>query len=135
MSARNETKLTAKQMEAFRLKLPQWVFLRHQDVRASGHPDITSTGLKVTSWIEVKHGAPDFDSTGIQELTMLRLARQGHAWYLIFKEDADGENKCTLIVQPCNLMMLTPDVKLRGFDYAGVALWLEKTHAEVAAHR
>ncbi len=133
---RDESKLKSALMKQLHKDLPSWVHLRHEDVRSSGHPDISTTGIGKTTWLEVKHGTPRFDSTGIQELTMLRLAAQGSAFYLIYLEDGDGENKRTMIVPPKGIK--SPDLGMTtydawflwsGYDHASVTAWLKSHHA------
>lgn len=75
------------------------VILRHEDVRTAGIPDISITFDGRTTWWEAKHATPGITTYGIQELTMLRLAKQGFARYLIWYESAI-ETPCTLIVNP-----------------------------------
>jgi len=125
---RRENELKAALVDCLRHELPTWVHLTHQDVRSSGRPDVTSTGRSRTTWLEVKHGTPDFDSQGIQELTMMRLARAGAARYIIYIEDADGSNKRTLIVHPRDFKTLEPQAFCKGFDHKFVADWLRSFH-------
>lgn len=58
-----------------------------QDVRKCGTPDFTLNGEKRTSWWEVKHATPNFDSQVIQEVTCQRLARTSVCWYIIYAEN------------------------------------------------
>lgn len=99
--SKQEAKLKSNLMIMLRQALPKYVLFRHEDKFTSGIPDISITGFAKTSWFEVKHATPDFDSPGIQELTMLRLAAAGfHARYIIFTEDKNGDFKKTFIIHP-----------------------------------
>jgi len=62
----------------------RFVVIRHEDHLTHGIPDISVTGNKKTVWIEVKFGDPKFESRGIQELTMKRLALAGLAFYVVY---------------------------------------------------
>jgi hypothetical protein len=84
-----EASLKGDLVEKLRKKQPTWVIFRHEDKSTSGIPDISITGRGNTIWIEVKFANPDYKSTGIQELTMLRLASQGKAFYLIYNKPKD----------------------------------------------
>jgi len=54
--------------------------------------------MNKTIWIEVKYADPDFDTKGIQELTMLRLRRAAYtAFYVIYRQT---EEQRTYIVYP-----------------------------------
>ena len=125
---RNESQLKSKLMELIRDGLPGFVAIRHEDVRRAGIPDLSLTGYGKTSWIEIKHGTPDFDSTGIQELTMLRLAAAGYARYLVYIENQDGSNKRTLIVHPKRLKDLEPEAWCLGYNHRWVIDFLKDRH-------
>ena len=64
-----------------------------------GMPDISVTGNGTTTWIEAKFANPKFDSKGIQELTMRRLASTSHAFYVVWRMAKNGEVS-THIVTP-----------------------------------
>jgi len=125
---KNETGLRSRQVDAFKLGLPRYVILRHEDVRTVGMPDMSLTGCSKTSWIEFKHGTPDFTSTGIQELTMLRLDAAGYARYVIWMENADGSAKQTMIVRPRDFKELRPEASCVGFDYKWVVEYFRRRH-------
>jgi hypothetical protein len=122
---RNESKLKSKLMDEFKARLPGFVAIRHEDVRRSGIPDVSLTGCGKD---EVKHGDPDFGSSGVQELTMLRLAAAGFARYVIYLEDKDGDNKRTLIVHPKKLGTLEPECQCVGHDHHWVVEYFRKRH-------
>jgi hypothetical protein len=85
-----EAKLKGKLMEKIHAKHPEWVAFRHEDKSLSGVPDLSITARWKTVWIEVKAANPDFETSGVQDLTMLRLAGQGvPAYYLIYDVAAD----------------------------------------------
>lgn len=94
----DESTLKSALMRQIRDDLPGFVAQRHEDVRTSGIPDISLDGRARGSWWECKYGTPDFQSSGIQELTMLRLAAASYARYIIW-EERDGRKR-TMIVHP-----------------------------------
>jgi len=98
----NEASLKAKLVLRIKERRPSFVTLRHEDVRSSGHPDISVTGEKRTAWIEVKHADPEFKSHGIQELTMQRLEAQGLALYVVYERSADGKRQ-THVFKPSQM--------------------------------
>lgn len=123
---RDESGLRSALMREVKLVLPGFTALRHEDVRTSGIPDLSLTGLKRTTWWEFKHGTPDFDSTDIQELTMLRLAAAGYARYVIWHEKRGI--KRTLVVHPKHLGDLTPEVWCVGFDHRFIVEFMRSAH-------
>jgi hypothetical protein len=124
---KNESGLKSKLMQQIKKDLPGFVALRHEDVRTSGIPDLSMTGLGRTSWYEFKHSAPTFKSSGIQELTMLRLAAAGVAWYVIWEENKHGIKR-TLIVRPKCLTELYPEASCSGFDHKFIVGFMKKVH-------
>ena len=110
--AKREGALKAKLLERVRLRLPKFVAFAHQDVQTAGIADVSLTGNKLTSWWEAKHGTPDFDSPGIQELRCMQLAINGFCCrYIIWHEDKDVQR--TLIVHPSDVHY-RPDWKFVG---------------------
>lgn len=103
---------------AFRVELPD----------RAGIPDIHVAGGGLAAWYEVKHATPTFESTGIQELTCLRLARACYCRYIIYHEDAQGQNKRTLIVHPSEIHSLKPEEEARGFDHQFVVEFIRRKH-------
>jgi hypothetical protein len=128
MPPRQESTLKAKCLKEAQEHLKGFVIFQHQEVRRIGVPDVSITGLSKTSWWEFKHGTPDFDSTGLQELTMLRLAGAGFARYIIYLEDKDGESKRILIVHPKEFKDLIPEASCVGFNHRWVAEYIRKIH-------
>lgn len=123
---RNESSLKSALMEQIKLQLPRFVALRHEDVRTAGIPDLSLTGMGRTSWWEFKHGTPDFDSTGIQELTMLRLAGSGFARYVIWQE-RNGILR-TLVVHPKHVDDLMAEESCIGFDHRFLVGYMKQVH-------
>lgn len=125
---RNESVLKLKLMEQIRKDLPGFVALRHEDVRTSGIPDMSLTGFAKTTWWEFKHAVPTFDSTGIQELTMLRLAAAGYARYVIWEEQRGI--KRTLIVHPRHVgtKPLIHESACVGYDMQWLVAYMRKAH-------
>lgn len=116
-----EHHLKAQLMLAFRTKAMGFLCFRHEDKMTHGIPDISVTGGKHTSWLEVKHANPDFPTKGQQELNMIRLERIGHyARYIIYDENK-GDPR-TLIVKPSKLGEWTSSFEYEhpGFNHAAV---------------
>lgn len=125
--ARHEGILKAACIKA--LKEAGFVVMAHEDVRRSGQPDASVTAGGRTTWLEFKHGDPKFDSTGIQELTMLRLAAGGTAYYIVYLEDTDGGGKRTLIVHPRNFKTLAATQGCPGHNHQLVVDFLSQVHS------
>jgi hypothetical protein len=134
MSKKRESSLKLKLVTALKAWCPEFVLLRHEDYITSGIPDLSVTGNGRTTWWEVKHGTPDFESKGIQELTLKRLARAGYARYIIFKENSDGSNKRIFIVHPDKIgnweVAEEGVVGWLGFDYKTLALHIRSEHQQ-----
>ena len=122
----NESSLKSSWMAQMKSDAPGFVAIRHEDVRTSGIPDASITGCGRTTWWEAKYGTPDFQSTGIQELTMLRLSAAGYARYVIW-EERKGVRR-TLIVHPKHLADLTPESWCVGFDMKWLVNEVRKAH-------
>ena len=126
---KREGELKEKLAEKVRFILPHALFFLHQDIRNVGIPDATLTFAQRTSWWECKHGTPKFKSHGRQELTMLRLAKNGyHARYIVWHEESDGTNKRTLIVHPKNIGTLEFETSCLGFDAEFVVDYMRQVH-------
>jgi len=125
---RRESHLKARCIEEVKKELPKFVVFSHQEFARHGVPDNSITGRGKTTWWEFKHGTPHFDSTGIQELTMLRLAGAGFARYVIFLEDAGGLSKRILIVHPKDLRDLHPEASCVGHNYKFVVDYIKQVH-------
>ncbi len=97
----NEQTLKSAFVKEIRDTLKNCVIFRHEDKFYSGVPDISITLNKRTLWIEAKFANPKFQSKGIQELTMLRLAKAGLALYLVWQYDTD--EKRTYLVHPSDI--------------------------------
>lgn len=129
--AKEETELKSALMSMIRTELPNYVALRHEDVRTSGIPDISITAFGRTSWWEVKHATPKFLSKEIQERTMKRLEAGGFARYIIYYE-LNGVRR-TLIVRPhlLDLNDLIPERSYPGFDHRFVLDSIQSVHRPV----
>ncbi len=124
---KQESSLKSALMATIKRELHNFVVFRHEDVRTNGIPDLSCTGYGKTSWWEVKHATPKFSSTGIQHLTMQRLAAAGIAYYILYYE-LKG-NKRTLIVHPRHLTELQPDTACTGFDHQLVTDFIKTVHS------
>lgn len=109
-----EASLTSGFLHEAREHLPGAVIFKHNDRIMVGVPDLSITLNGITSWWEAKYADPKFKSTGVQELTMLRLAAAGVARYVIWEEKRGI--KRTLIVHPRHFHDLTHETFCVGFD-------------------
>lgn len=121
-----ETELKQQLMATIREGLPRCKAFRHEDMFTSGIPDISVTWLNKTSWWEVKHGTPYFESKDIQERSLLQLAGAGLARYIMYYEK--DFIKQTLIVHPKDLKGLIPEHRSMGFDHRWVVRMIRKYH-------
>src|SRR6266699_3496021 len=97
-----EASLKSELVKMLREQLHGFVILRHEDKSTYGVPDISITGCGKTAWVEVKFANPDFNSRGIQDLTLRRLSHVGIARYLIYELNKDKE-RLVHIVHPGDL--------------------------------
>ena len=117
-------------MLALKEELPDAVCIRIEDKFKSGTPDLVVNHNKESSWYEVKYADPEFDSEGIQELTMRRLDRSSfHARYIVYDESLG--TKRVLIVHPRNIHRWSTHYELviKGFNHRGVAQYIQRVHA------
>jgi len=121
-----EASLKSALVKALRLRYPNAVVLRHEDKITHGIPDISFTLNGRTSWWEGKFANPGFDTKGIQTLTMMRLAKQGRAYYIVW----DKREDTTFFVLPNQIEAYRdlPLSKVLTFDADIVALELKAVH-------
>lgn len=126
MKKYTEAVLKSELMKLGRLRLPHYVFERHEDKLTSGIPDMSVDGNHTTTWWEFKMANPEFASTGIQELTMIRKSDASHyAAYVIY--DVVGNQ--TLIVHPRLIRnWRTTDHRVKGIDHEWVIAFIRKIH-------
>lgn len=124
---RHESKLKSALLRELHTQLPRFVIIRHADYMTSGIPDFSLT-YNITSWWEMKHGIPHFDSEGIQELTCRRLEIAGFCRYIIYLENSRGDQKRTLIVKPRDIKTITPEVECVGHNHRFVVDYIRKVH-------
>ena len=127
---KRESELKAALREVLLAALPGFVLLQHADLRY-GVPDWSITGFGRTTWLEFKHATPTFDSSGIQELTCMRLANAGNCRYVIWQEN--GKCQRTMIVHPREVhrrtgWALQPEKFCVGFDHRWVVEYLRGVH-------
>lgn len=124
---RREHQLKAKLVELLRAAEPSWMVFPIEDRFRHGVPDLAVIGAGTTTWWETKHAAPEFDSEGIQELTMKRLARHSHARYIIWRETTEVTE--TLIVHPrrMNEWTMSPD-RIPGINHRWLVQEIRKAH-------
>ncbi|MEN6605875.1 MAG: hypothetical protein ABFD60_01430 [Bryobacteraceae bacterium] len=115
----NEADIKGALMKRIREEFPGFVAMRHEDRLTAGVPDISLTGHRRTSWWEVKVERPDrpFESSAVQQRTMVRLARAGHACYIVYEFRADG-TRCTHTVLPDDIGdWRNHSVHIEGFNH------------------
>lgn len=101
---------------------------RHEDRRTSGVPDISITGCKRTTWLEVKFINPRLEDFELQHIEMQRLAIAGQAWYVIYELRRDVER--TLIVEPKHLENWQSQYVVfhTGFKHRLIVDFIRKVH-------
>lgn len=117
-------------VEYLRKAFPSFVILRLEDRYTHGIPDVTIWGNRFASATEVKLANPDFDSNGIQELTMKRIKREAHSWYTVYYEV--GKEKRTYIV-PVNEIGNPVEewtIYRSGFDHKFIADYVGEIHGK-----
>jgi len=124
----NESQLKGVLVKELRL-IPGFVVIPHQERFSHGIPDLSVTGHKITSWLEIKHANPGFAFKGIQELTMLRLALAGNAFYVVYYQSKLDERR-TYIVSPNEIgkPMSTWINFVEGFDHRFVVRRIQHDH-------
>jgi len=103
-------------------------------IATAGWPDRGIVGAGRTTFWEFKHGTPDFDSPGNQELTCQRLALHG-GWcrYVVWQENAKGVGQRTLIVHPREVAgrsnwNLQPESWCVGYDHRWLVNKIREAH-------
>src|SRR6266702_4491645 len=126
----NEAALKAELTKTARELLQGFVVLRHEDKSTYGIPDLSITGCWKTSWLEVKFANPDFNSKGIQDLTLRRLSHVGLAYYVVYQIDKD-KDKFVHIVHPRDLVDWVAKGEMRiGFDHLWVIEKIRESHRD-----
>lgn len=124
------TEATLKSALVKELRLiPNAVVMRHEDRFTHGIPDISVTLNGIGSWYEVKFANPKFQSKGIQELTMLRLAVTSTARYIVYSCRKD-EDARTYLVHPSDIGKnpLEWDAYYNGFAHKWIADYVRGVH-------
>jgi len=125
---KREAQLKALLVAKVKELLPPFVVIAHTETFRAGVPDLSITGGGRTTWWECKHGTPGFASTGIQELTCLRLAIAGYCRYIIWSEAYDGTDKQTLIVHPRKLKDVEPELSFSSYNMTKLVDLIAKIH-------
>lgn len=127
---KREAELKSLFRRALIKRLPTFQMLQYSTV---GAPDRSILGYGVqTNW-EAKHGTPDFESPGNQELVCMRLAAASHCRYIIWQESADGVGQRTMIVHPIKVKFrngwtLEPETFCIGYDMKWLVEQVMKAH-------
>lgn len=129
MIRKEESKLKSAFQRELERQLPGFLTLHYV---TTGAPDREIVGNGITTRWEMKHGTPAFKSPGNQELMMCRLALQGHARYVIWKETRFG-GKCTMIVHPLEVHHrqgwdLRPESVTIDYDHVWLVEQIKQVH-------
>jgi hypothetical protein len=128
MIEKRESALKSQLMLELRSQLRGFVLFRHEDIRKGGVPDISVTGRGKTSWFEVKHATPNFETDGRQELTCLQLAGAGFCRYIIYWENKHGDLR-TLILHPKNVAHYSQsEAWATGHNHRFIADYIRQIH-------
>lgn len=107
------------------------------EIATAGMPDRGIAGAGRTTYWEFKHGTPEIDSPGNQQLMCMRLDHACYCRYVIWQEDALGGNPRTMIIRPAalhrvngNINKIVPELVTHGFDHT----WLVKRILEAHHH-
>lgn len=120
----NEATLVSSLTHLLRKELTYSVVFKHRDESTSGMPDISVTWHGKTTWLEVKFLNPKLIDRGIQKLTMLKLAKAGSAFYVLY----DNTINVTCVVQPKNLESMVAEFVCDGFDHLMVVDFIKRIH-------
>lgn len=112
-----------------RRQQPSFVTLLHV---SAGAPDRSITGNGRTTMWEYKHGTPEFESPGLQELMCMRLEANGYCRYVVWQEGTT-EGPRTLIVKPSQVhhrlgWRLEAEAWCPGFNHHWLVACVAKVH-------
>jgi hypothetical protein len=124
-----EASLQRGLLQALRAAFPKFVIFKHSEVLFSGVADISITGNKITSWLELKLAKPVIKSKGIQQLMMQRLARAGHAYYVVYTEK--NMTMETSVVRPIDMGVVRVS---QGVDHLMVVDFVRGLHTYDPRH-
>lgn len=128
----NESKLKQRLVTFLRKEFAFAVVLRHEERFVAGVPDISITTHYTTIWIEAKYAAPVIHMRGEQDLTMMRIARVSHAFYVVWEEAFPYDvsevvsKQQTIIASPWEVSKpgngaVCEGLRTNGFDHRFVA--------------
>jgi len=102
-----ESTLVTQLKKALCVGLPGAVVFKHHDAITAGIPDLSVTWKGTTTWVEVKYNTHQVRP--LQHNTMLRLGRQGYAFYVIYRNDSTAGKRRTIISRPSAVGLNTID--------------------------
>lgn len=122
---------------------PSWVCIRHEDHYTFGVPDLSVTGIGMTSWWEVKHAHPRIaKSRGIQQRLAEKLERAGYCRYIVYYETEQETERGIYVVRPSKLITLTTamvkgeaEYYIEGWDHRGLARHIGRVHQQASVGR
>lgn len=117
-------------MEELKRQCPGFLVLLQA---TAGCADRAIVGNGRTTFWEMKHATPDFDSPGNQELFCQRLAVQAYCRYVIWQENKQGVGARTLIVHPREVAGMAnwnvqPESFCVGYDHSWLVEQIRKAH-------
>lgn len=123
-----EGDLKRKLCKAVAQAMPGAVIFRHEDKFSAGVPDVSITWGGVTTWWEVKFEPLGQTSrpTKLQLYTLERLAKQGHAGLILYRERKreGGKNSHVWLADNDQDTVKT----IPGYDHGTVARLINKVH-------
>lgn len=131
-----EADLKSALVTVMRAELPKFEIFRHEDRATFGVPDLSVTGFGWTSWWEVKHATPNFETQGVQAVTVSKLNIAGYARYIIYREI--GHEKHVIIARPDHVFKLhtgqrvdlwTTLPRIPHFNHRYIAKHIRDVHA------
>jgi len=97
----NEAKLTLALVKALKKGLPGYVIIKHHDQITAGVPDISVTGRRKTTWLELKYANPGIIARGIQDKMMRDLGVAGSAFYVVYRANKLGRGAIGTTTEVC----------------------------------
>lgn len=127
---KREAELKSAFMQTLRSELPQFLVLLST---TAGAPDRAIVGNGFTSYWEMKHATPQFDSPGVQELLCMRLAVQAYCRYVLWWESSTSAGQRTMIVHPRVVhertgWILQPESSCTGFNHRWLVEQIKRLH-------
>jgi hypothetical protein len=125
-----ESTLVTQLKKALMTGLPGAVVFKHHDAITAGIPDLSVTWRGSTTWLEVKYNTTRIRP--LQHNTLLRLERQGRAFYVIYRPARPA------IMGPCVQLILPSEfgnfpkgyatLTAEQFNHAAIVITIRSLH-------